>query len=386
MADVTISALTPGTPAGNSILPYSTGAVTLSVPVSAIFQNTSNVGINTTNVPSTLTVNGDMHLLAYGKLNFSNTAGTSYINAPLSNHLALYTTGVQRMTIDSSGNVGIGNASPDGKLHIMTASAGSVTADVDADDLTIEGSGNTGLSILASGDDACSIYFGNPGTLGQKDGGIRYYQENYVTAGDRRSMAFITGTIERLRIDSSGNVLVGTADASATQGVGIKNAVSSANPSISIVANTSSNDSNLRYYNTNATYSGYRFYITTNGGIINYSANNVNLSDERLKTNINLAGNYLEKICLIPVKTFIYKDQGDDTERTIGVLAQEVEAVIPELINNDGFGETPADGIPLKTIYQTDLQYVLMRCIQEIVAKIGAMESRLTVMESGRHN
>ncbi|NBO29479.1 MAG: hypothetical protein EBV10_09600, partial [Synechococcaceae bacterium WB6_1A_059] len=39
--------------------------------------------------------------------------------------------------------------------------------------------------------------------------------------------------------------------------------------------------------------------------------------------------------------------------------------VIPELINNDGFGETPEDGIPLKTIYQTDLQYVLMRCIQE---------------------
>ena len=65
----------------------------------------------------------------------------------------------------------------------------------------------------------------------------------------------------------------------------------------------------------------------------------------------------------------------EDTEKTIGVLAQEVEAHIPELINNDGFGETPADGIPLKTIYQTDLQYVLMRCIQELSAKVTALEA-----------
>ena len=114
---------------------------------------------------------------------------------------------------DASGNVGVGTTSPDGRLHVMTSSAGSVTADADADDLTIEGSGNTGLSILASGDDACSIYFGNPGGSGQKDGGIRYFQESFATVADRRSMTFITGTLERLRIDSSGNCSIGTATA-----------------------------------------------------------------------------------------------------------------------------------------------------------------------------
>ena len=45
MADVTISQLTKGIPAGNSILPYSTGSDTLGVPVSALLQNTNNVGI-----------------------------------------------------------------------------------------------------------------------------------------------------------------------------------------------------------------------------------------------------------------------------------------------------------------------------------------------------
>ena len=49
MADVTISQLTQGTPAGNNIVPYSTGSNTLGAPVSAIFQNTSKVYFNSTN-------------------------------------------------------------------------------------------------------------------------------------------------------------------------------------------------------------------------------------------------------------------------------------------------------------------------------------------------
>lgn len=50
MADVTISSLPLGTPSGNALLPYSQGGNTLGVPVSAIFQNaTANIGIGTTN-------------------------------------------------------------------------------------------------------------------------------------------------------------------------------------------------------------------------------------------------------------------------------------------------------------------------------------------------
>jgi hypothetical protein len=113
--------------------------------------------------------------------------------------------GTEAARITATGNVGIGTSSPDGRLHVMTSSAGAVTADADADDLTIEGATNPGISILGTGDDVCSIYFGNPGSNGQKDGGIRYFQESFATVADRRSMTFITGTLERARIDSSGN-------------------------------------------------------------------------------------------------------------------------------------------------------------------------------------
>ena len=64
MADVTISQLTQGTPSGNHLLPYSTGSSTLAVPASGIFQNVSNVGINTTNVKSTITTQGSERIIA----------------------------------------------------------------------------------------------------------------------------------------------------------------------------------------------------------------------------------------------------------------------------------------------------------------------------------
>ena len=130
--------------------------------------------------------------------------------------------------------------------------------------------------------------------------------------------------------------------------------------------------------------------MNSNGGVYNYSANDVNLSDQRTKKDIENAGNYLDKLCQIPVRTFKYKHQTDDVP-SIGVIAQEVEQHIPELVSNEGFGETPEDGIPLKTIYQTDLQYVLMKCIQEqqsIIQEqqtlIEQLNNRVTLLEGNK--
>ena len=119
-----------------------------------------------------------------------------------------------------------------------------------------------------------------------------------------------------------------------------------------------------------------RFYVRSNGGISNFSANNTNLSDERIKTDIQNAGSYLAKICAIPVRTFKYKDQSDSL-LNLGVIAQEVEIIAPELVDTTGFGKTPDDGIPLKAIYQTDLQYALMKCIQELKAEVDSLKTQI---------
>jgi len=84
MADVTISQLTKGTPTGNSILPYSTGSNTLGVPVSAIFQNTSNLLIGTEYMPgytsNRLSVNGG--ILIDGDISFAQDLKAYFIRVP----------------------------------------------------------------------------------------------------------------------------------------------------------------------------------------------------------------------------------------------------------------------------------------------------------------
>ena len=124
------------------------------------------------------------------------------------------------------------------------------------------------------------------------------------------------------------------------------------------------------------------YYFRADGGLANYSANNVNLSDERVKTDIVDAPDYLDKLCQIPVRTFKYSNEADATDN-VGVIAQEVEAIIPELVDAAGWGdEVPADGVPLKSVYDTDIQYVMMKCIQELKAKNDALEARITALEN----
>jgi hypothetical protein len=126
-----------------------------------------------------------------------------------------------------------------------------------------------------------------------------------------------------------------------------------------------------------------RLSVRSNGGVWNYSANNANLSDSREKTNVNPAGNYLNKICAIPVRTYNYIDQNleEDDGLTLGVFAQDVQAVAPELVSESNWGTEEEPKMRL-SIYQTDLQYALMKCIQEQQALIQDLTTRLAALEA----
>jgi hypothetical protein len=126
-----------------------------------------------------------------------------------------------------------------------------------------------------------------------------------------------------------------------------------------------------------------RAVFYSNGGLANFSANNSNLSDRREKTNFAPAKSYLETICAIPVQTFNYIDQNmeDDPGLTLGVVAQDVQAVAPELVSESNWGTEDNPKMRL-SIYQTDLQYALMKCIQEQQAIIQSLTNRIAQLEA----
>jgi hypothetical protein len=117
----------------------------------------------------------------------------------------------------------------------------------------------------------------------------------------------------------------------------------------------------------------------SNGGLANYSANDVNLSDRREKTNFAPAGSYLDKICAIPVQTFNYIDQNLETDGglTLGVVAQDVQAVAPELVMESNWAKHDEEPKMRLSIYQTDFQYALMKCIQELKAEVDSLKAQI---------
>jgi hypothetical protein len=118
----------------------------------------------------------------------------------------------ERMRIDSSGDVGIGTSSPSDSLHISnTSSVVKVESTSSATSVRL---------ILKSGAGSYSgVHFGDPDA--DDTGRIRYYHsDNY--------MQFITNDSERMRINSSGKVGIGTA--SPASNLDVVSAIRASNP------------------------------------------------------------------------------------------------------------------------------------------------------------
>jgi hypothetical protein len=318
-----------------------------------------------------------------GNGNSSLYIGADDANVAASSNLIFAVDGSERARIDSSGNMGIGTTSPssfDSSWNRLVVGTGS---------------GDAGQTIYAGSASTASIAFAD-GTSGaqQYAGLIRY-----LHASD--AMTFWTGAAERARIDSSGNLLVGTTSASGVArltiagGSIVASAPTSASSGTYSFSDNGSSPHTLRLYNStdsnnttnrflicDAAASVLRAEIRSNGGIANFSGNNVNLSDRREKTNFAPAKSYLEAICAIPVQTFNYIDQNmeDDPGLTLGVVAQDVEAVAPELVMESNWG-TEEDPKMRLSIYQTDLQYALMKCIQEQQAIIAQLQADVATLK-----
>jgi hypothetical protein len=269
--------------------------------------------------------------------------------------------GTTAVTIDTSQNVGIGTTTPTGKFEVKSAN-------------------NTGT-------DSIIRATSNNGTAST------WLTFNGVSVSSGNACVFHNGTTEQMRLNSSGNLLIGTTSTVDSEKLNLTQsgqftAMYSNSTNATNAYGIRQNISNY-FFNTNSfffdgiEFSNVRFRVYSNGGIANFQANDQNLSDQREKKNIELAPNYLDKICQIPVKTFLYINQ-TDTQKTLGVIAQDVQAIAPELVDEADWSEN-VDGSKMRlSIYQTDLQYALMKAIQELNAKVEAQAVRIAELEGAK--
>ena len=102
-------------------------------------------------------------------------------------------------------------------------------------------------------------------------------------------------------------------------------------------------------------------------------------SDERIKQNIVTVTNGLDKINALRGVTHDYKYRENSKGIRYGLLAQEVEQVIPELVRDDGL-DAPQElqdvGImQLKALNYTGLIPVLIEAVKELSTKVTALEN-----------
>ena len=109
--------------------------------------------------------------------------------------------------------------------------------------------------------------------------------------------------------------------------------------------------------------------LHVDGDIIAYSTT---ISDERLKTNIQPIEAALDKVCQLNGYTFDYIR---DNRASAGVIAQEVEAVLPSAITEQEGGFHGEDGQPYKAVQYDQLHGLLIEAIKELKAEIEALKN-----------
>jgi hypothetical protein len=342
---------------------------------SLIFDNGTNVGINTTS-PATYTVapqfvldtgtsGGGMTIKTgttssttnYGGLFFADgTTGTEQYRGfiqyshnfnSFTDTLIFGTAGSERMYINSAGNVGIGTSSPSYRLETLATSA------------TIAAFGTTSASGgFLQFRYSTSSNFGYIGTGNQLASGSDV--TDFAFANDAGNIVFATsgGFTERMRIRTDGNVLIGgsnLANLGTTNRIGAFRVDSAGEVYLQLATTGQSTVNHAFFYNS----TGLGGSIRTSSGTISL----VNGSDYRMKTNIESLTEGLSIISKLKPCTFEYiATEGSKFE---GFIAHELQEIIPNAV----FGEKDAineDGTPnYQGIDTVKIIPYLVKAIQE---------------------
>ena len=250
----------------------------------------------------------------------------------------------EKMRIDSSGRVGIGTDSPSEELTIRASVPKIQIEDSDGTNQYGQFYHSAGITAILARNDT-------------SDGTIVFQKYDGTT------------TDETMRIDASGNVLVGQSSTAlpgagnTTEGISVSGQYDaifvSRGTGSAIVLNRNS-DGDIQQFRKDGETVG-SISITSSATAFNTS------SDQRLKENIADADDAGSKIDAIQVRKFDWK--ADGSHQDYGMVAQELQTVAPEAVSGD------ADSEDMMGVDYSKLVPMMLKEIQSLRARIAALES-----------
>jgi hypothetical protein len=212
-------------------------------------------------------------------------------------------------------------------------------------------------------------------------------EHRFLTAGTSSAGSSITFT-QAMTLDASGNLLVGkTANygTGETQTLQLKSSVvfasdntgSASNRNWSIGTNASAAGNmewTISSTNTGWPNFAYRLQLTSAGDVNNTTGTYGTISDLRLKENISDARNYLADLLKLRVVKYSLKEEASAVATKLGFIAQEVEQVFPNLVDQSDKEYEGAEGI--RSVKTSILIPMLLKAIQELTARVQTLEAR----------
>ena len=298
----------------------------------------------------------------------SNTSGNLVIatdSTGLNNAIQFYTNGFNKaksaaaVTIDAAGNLGIGTTSP------STFSANSTYS--------------TQLAIVKTDQSV---------TLGAyyQSGITQYAYINAANAANNTAnpLVFSNGAnTERMRIDVSGRLLVGTT--TPYDGNSIATFLNSTHAISAVTTATGGGWYALECGRTGSTGKFIGFTYTgpsTEVGSISYNGTNTlynATSDQRLKENIVDAETAFETINKIKIRSFDWIES--KVHETHGVIAQELQQIAPQCVTEGTTNEDGSMGSPWQ-VDTSPLIPLLTKAIQELKALVDTQANTITQLQA----
>jgi|13_taG_2_1085334.scaffolds.fasta_scaffold00581_6 hypothetical protein len=295
-------------------------------------------------------------------LNTSGSSGPALIATNITNNVATLQFGTPTVAVDSYfASSGLSNKDLGVGLHIKTGDSGASSVLTSADELVIEGSANSGMTILSGASNTGMIRFGDSGN--SNIGGITYSHTD-------NKMNFITSGTGRMTINSDGDVLLGANSQQISSEV--LNITSTSD--CAFFKTTAGGEEALTVWRSSANGTFISFLKTDGNacGSINNSSNGsvttyATSSDYRLKENEAPMSNGINRLKQLKPYTFNFIDNPDNT--LDGFFAHEVQEVVPEAV----VGEK--DGEEMQGIDQAKLVPLLVAAVQELTTRLEALEN-----------